>query len=136
MSINFDRLIIRESTLRDANEVAAIHVKSWQQSYPSIIDKHYLQNISFSDRLELRNKILQSNDSNQIHFVAVYDEKIIGFCDAGPAFENTANYCGEIYAIYLLEEFKKLGIGQKLLQAAHEFLVQKKLLGLLFLDMR
>jgi GNAT superfamily N-acetyltransferase len=108
--------------------VAAIHVKSWQQSYRSIIDEHYLENISFSDRLELRNKILQSNDPNQIHLVAVYEETIIGFCDAGSAFESAANYRGEIYAIYLLEEFKKLGVGQRLLQAAHEFLAQKKLL--------
>jgi GNAT superfamily N-acetyltransferase len=123
-----DKIIIRESTLSDANDVAAIHVKSWEQSYRSIIDEHYLQNISFSDRLELRNKILQSNDPNQIHLVAVYEETIIGFCDAGSAFEGTANYRGEIYAIYLLEEFKKLGVGQRLLQAAHEFLAQKKLL--------
>ena len=128
MTINCDKIIIRESTLSDANEVAAIHVKSWQQSYRSIIDEHYLENISFSDRLELRNKILQSNDPNQIHLVTVYEKTIIGFCDAGPAFESPANYHGEIYAIYLLEEFKKLGIGQRLLQAAHEFLAQKKLL--------
>jgi GNAT superfamily N-acetyltransferase len=126
--IHVDKIIIRTSTLSDANEVAEIHVKSWQQSYRSIIDEHYLQNISCGDRLELRNKILQSNDSNQIHLVAVYDGKIIGFCDAGPAFENNATYRGEIYAIYLLEEFKKMGIGQQLLQASHEFLAQKKLL--------
>jgi GNAT superfamily N-acetyltransferase len=128
MTINFDKIIIRESTLSDANDVAAIHVKSWQQSYRSIIDEHYLQNISFSDRLELRKKILQRNDPNQIHLVAVYEETIIGFCDAGSAFESTANYRGEIYAIYLLEEFKKLGVGHRLLQAANEFLAQKKLL--------
>lgn len=126
--VHVDKIIIRESTLSDANEVAESHVKSWQQSYRSIIDEHYLENISFNDRLELRSKILQSNDSNQIHLVAVYDGKIIGFCDAGPAFENNATYRGEIYAIYLLEEFKKMGIGQQLLQASHEFLAQKKLL--------
>jgi len=126
--VHVDKIIIRTSTLSDANEVAEIHVKSWQQSYRSIIDEHYLENISFNDRLELRSKILQSNDSNQIHLVAVYDGKIIGFCDAGPAFDNNANYRGEIYAIYLLEEFKKMGIGQQLLQVVHEFLAQKKLL--------
>ncbi len=126
--IHVDRITIRTSTLSDANEVAEIHVKSWQQSYRSIIDEHYLENISFNDRLELRSKILQSNDSNQIHLVAVYDGKIIGFCDSGPASDNNANYRGEIYAIYLLEEFKKMGIGQQLLQVAHEFLAQKKLL--------
>jgi GNAT superfamily N-acetyltransferase/predicted nuclease of restriction endonuclease-like (RecB) superfamily len=126
--LHFEKIIIRESTLSDASEVAAIHVKAWQESYKNIIEEHYLQNISFSDRLELRNKILNNNDPNQIHWVAVYEEKIIGFCDAGPAFENTADYFGEIYAIYLLEEFKRCGIGQRLLQAAHKFLSQKKLL--------
>jgi hypothetical protein len=34
--IHVDKIIIRESTLSDANEVAAIHVKSWQQSYAAL----------------------------------------------------------------------------------------------------
>lgn len=128
MRIHFDKIMIREATVSDASEVAEVHVQSWQQSYINIIDGDYLKNISFEHRLELRNKILQSNDINQTHVVAVYNDKIIGFCDAGPAFENTAYYRGEIYAIYVLEKFKNMGVGQKLFNTAHAFLVQKKLL--------
>lgn len=76
----------------------------------------------------MRNKILQSNDPNEIYLVAIYEGAIVGFCDAGRAFESTSNYRGEIYAIYLLNKFKKLGIGQRLLQATSKFLVQKELL--------
>lgn len=119
---------IRKSILSDAKEVAAVSMIAWQQSYKDIIDENYLQNISLADRLLLRNKILQNNNPNQIHLVAVHEGKIIGFCDAGPAMDITSDYCGEIYAIYLLQEFKRLGIGRQLLKEAHQHLVKYKLL--------
>ncbi|HXH55301.1 MAG TPA: GNAT family N-acetyltransferase [Gammaproteobacteria bacterium] len=128
MNVRTNKVIIRKSTLSDAYEVAKIHVKSWQQSYKSIIDEHYLRNISFRDRLDLRNKILHNNDQTQIHLVAIYKEKIIGFCDAGPSRDIASDYLGEIYAIYLLEKFKRLGIGNQFLKTAHQYLAQKKLL--------
>lgn len=51
---------------------------------------------------------------------------MIGFCDAGSSFEiSLAN--GEIYAIYLLDQFKQQGIGSTLWNEACHYLITKKL---------
>jgi GNAT superfamily N-acetyltransferase len=118
---------IRKSTLEDAKNVALVHVQAWQQSYENIITADYLNNISLENRLHLREKILRDNSPEQVHLTALHDDKIIGFCDAGPSFEFNKNYRGEIYAIYLLKEFKGLGIGKQLLKKEHQHLIEKNL---------
>ena len=102
---------IRNSVLRDAVDVAKIHVRAWQESYVGIVDDNYLDNLSFKDKLALREKILTSNSQNELHLVVVCDDEIIGFCDAGKDF-STANGVGGLYAIYLLDKYKghKLGL--------------------------
>lgn len=50
--------------------------------------------------------------------MALCNDQIVGFCDAGPGITQSPNYKGVIYAIYLLEGYKHLGIGTKLMDAA------------------
>jgi ribosomal protein S18 acetylase RimI-like enzyme len=80
------------------------------------------------ERLQLRKKILTSHEPNCIHLVALVNDKIVGFCDAGPAFTPNEQYRGEIYAIYLLEKYKNAGIGSALFETAKSHLVHKNLL--------
>lgn len=118
---------VRSATIDDCQEIASVHVKAWQESYAGIVSPQYLKNISFDERLKLREKILTENNPDCIHLVAVVDNTIIGFCDAGPSFIASEQYRGEIYAIYLLEKYKNLGIGSKLIKSAHAHLVQQNL---------
>lgn len=119
---------IRTSTFEDAKSVAKIHVKAWQESYKNIVSQTYLNNISFQDRLDLREKILSEHNPESIHLVATINDNIVGFCDAGPAFTKSDLFHGEIYAIYLLEQYKQSGVGSMLLKSAHIHLAQKQLL--------
>lgn len=106
--------LIRSAALEDAEKIAYIHVKAWQESYQGVIDQNYLDNLSFSERLAFRKKILTHPKSKQINLVVVQNNQIIGFCDAGVAFDSSKAYRGEIYAIYLLNEFKRHGVGKTL----------------------
>jgi ribosomal protein S18 acetylase RimI-like enzyme len=54
-------------------------------------------------------------------FVAVCDDKVIGFVDAGSSREPSLGK-GEIYAIYLLNHYKCQGIGRALWMAAVDYL--------------
>ncbi len=108
------KFLIRRATLEDAEKIADIHVRAWQESYKGIIDQNYLDAISFSGRLAFRKKILSHPKPKQINLIAVQNNRIIGFCDAGVAFDSSEAYRGEIYAIYLLNEFKRHGVGKTL----------------------
>jgi predicted acetyltransferase len=119
---------IRTATLEDAESIAKIHVKAWQESYKGIISQAYLDEIPFQDRLNLRKKILSEHNPDSIHLVATINDQIVGFCDAGSAFTKSNLFHGEIYAIYLLNEYKHSGIGSTLITSAHTHLAQRKLL--------
>lgn len=116
---------IRKAIASDAEGIAHVHVKSWQTSYRGIIEQSFLDNISYEQRLELRKKILNSEGALQL--IVTFGEQIIGFADAGPlrpkpyneqffpSQEENVKY-GEIYAIYLLREHQRKGLGKKLYQ--------------------
>lgn len=114
---------IRNSVLSDAVDVAKIHVRAWQESYAGVIEDNYLANLSFQDRLVLREKILANNSQNELHLVVLFNNEIIGFCDAGKDFSITDGV-GELYAIYLLDKYKghKLGL-QLFSHVKHHFQV-------------
>ena len=121
-------ITIRTATIEDAESIAKIHVKAWQESYKGIISQAYLDEIPLQDRLDLRKRILSEHNPDSIHLVATINDQIVGFCDAGPAFTESNLFHGEIYAVYLLNEYKHSGIGSTLITSAHTHLTQKKLL--------
>lgn len=114
--MNTSQYTIREATERDAEGITFVNVNSWQTSYADIIEQSFLDAISYEKRLGFRKEILASK--NALHLVALADETIIGFADAGPVRSEPAEtFCqkrGEIYAIYLLEQHKRKGIGKAL----------------------
>ena len=110
--------IVRSARIDDALGIAAVHIASWQTSYRDIIADAYLKSLSLEERTRLRHDVLQS--SQGAHFVAVdpRDDRVVGFCDAGRCREADPEIDGEIYAIYLLESHKRLGLGKRLIGAA------------------
>lgn len=122
------KIKIRKAVLTDAEIIAGIHVRSWQQSYCGIVARDYLDNLSYAERLQLRKKLLTENIQHSEYFVITNDDAIVGFCDVGENRDKTQEYRGEIYAIYLLDDYKGLGLGQKLFNTAVKYLKGKKLI--------
>jgi GNAT superfamily N-acetyltransferase len=130
MSLNASPYIIREAVPSDAEGTAYVHVKAWQTSYGGMIEQSYLDNINYDQRLELRKKILYSEGTLQL--IVIFGEQIIGFADAGPlrpqpyneqffpSQEANVKY-GEIFAIYLLAEHQRKGLGKKLYQECRQW---------------
>ena len=118
---------IRNAKLEDAEGIAIVHVKAWQESYKDILPQEYLEGISYGQRLELRKQILSINDPTNLILVAEYEGKIIGFCDAGKS-RDLERAKGEVYAIYLLDAFKNQGIGKALWNRSIQHLVKHQLI--------
>lgn len=117
-------ITIAQATTADAEDIAHIHYKAWQESYHGIIDQEYLDALRYDDLFARRQRILNSPQAGSIHLVAKCP-KSVGFCDAGVS--RTPEYKGEIYAIYMLDAYKRSGIGKMLMQKASEHLVQRSL---------
>lgn len=106
---------VREACIQDAERIAIVHVDSWKTTYKGIISESYLSNLSVEKRM---NNWLWTFGNLNVHekiFVAVDNEgSIIGFANGGRSRNDEHRHGGELYAIYLLEGYQKLGIGKLL----------------------
>jgi len=109
---------IRRAIKDDISAIAKVHVDSWKTTYKGIFSNEILDNITYDQREKLWESIFQKEDGHQFRFVAeTLNGKIIGFIDGGVERTGTYNCDGELYAIYLLQQYQGLKIGQKLFQA-------------------
>ncbi|WP_186579220.1 GNAT family N-acetyltransferase [Aquibacillus kalidii] len=109
---------VREAKLEDAERIADIHVKSWKSTYSELINEQDMSNITYDNRKVLWETILCMPNENQPALVIVDNkERIVGFISGGKERTKRFGYDGEIYAIYLLEEYQRKGLGSMLLES-------------------
>lgn len=119
------KMQIRKAHLEDAPAIARVHVDSWRQTYAGILSTEFLASLSYSRREEMWHSLLSSS-SDTVTFVAVTpSDQIVGFIAAGPEREGDPLYRGEIYAIYLLKEHWRKGLGSRLFVEAARDLRQR-----------
>ncbi|WP_077324960.1 GNAT family N-acetyltransferase [Virgibacillus siamensis] len=111
---------VRKASYEDATAIADIHVSSWKSTYTDLLDEKDLSNITYENRRALWETVLRMQKKEQLTFVIHNEEKIVGFISGGPERTKRFNYDGEIYTIYLLDEFQKLGLGTRLLKVFSE----------------
>ena len=113
---------IRKAIPTDAPGIAKVHVDAWRSSYAGVVPEETLSGLSYSERETLWDDILTSLETDRRCFVAetrdAQDTKIVGFASAGQECDDHEGYEGEIYAIYLLEDYQRIGLGRHLIQSA------------------
>lgn len=106
---------IREATPEDAASIARVHVDSWRSTYAGIVPAEYLAMLSYRNRESLWKELLTTDRPGTSYFVADAGAgDIVGFASAGPEREGDRTYRGELYAIYILEEYQRMGLGRRL----------------------
>lgn len=135
--IMYQHLTIRSAYIEDASSIANIHLACWKTNYQNIISQVFLDSLKWQDRLENRQRIIREDPCIQL--VALYEDRIVGFCDAGKLYfrknqilsieqQQKRDEPGEIYAIYISPEHQKKGIGKALFLETKEQLAQKNLI--------
>lgn len=76
---------------------AYVHWKSWQETYPGLVDGEYLRNLT----LEKCVKTAFQWPDNIL--VAKENDRVIGFAAFGAYRDDTLPDTGEIYALYVLQ---------------------------------
>jgi ribosomal protein S18 acetylase RimI-like enzyme len=115
LSIVFD-----EPGLPDAEEIARVHVRCWQESYAELLPDEFLKNLSVDAKIEQWRQTV--SHPQVFKRVAREAGRIVGFVSCGPAREGAAKGAdGEIFAIYVLKAFHGRKIGRSLIAAAARF---------------
>ena len=121
-SLRVANVSLREATLTDCMAVARVHVQSWRESFAGIVPHTFLDKMSVEKRAKAFEKGF-SAPFYKMYVAEVPERGIIGFADFGQPREDIDAYEGELYAIYLLSEFQRRGIGERLFNLGVEFLI-------------
>jgi ribosomal protein S18 acetylase RimI-like enzyme len=106
------------------DEVAGIHVRSWQVGYRGLLADEYLDRLRPSDRAQ--QYVFGATDPTQPHtIVAIENGAICGFATTAPARDVDMQGNGELCALYVDPPRWGLGIGQALMSAARERLIRE-----------
>jgi ribosomal protein S18 acetylase RimI-like enzyme len=116
--------LVRPATAKDAKSIAEIHVATWQAAYGRLMPAEYLKSITVEKRLTFWREAIEFSDPQIL--VATHDQKVIGFVafdrsrDAG-----SKSSTGEIWAMYVLPEFWRQGVGLSLWDGARDSLKEE-----------
>ncbi len=110
---------IRRAVPQDAEGITRAHIQSWRSSYQGLLPGDYLAGLDFQQRLEGWRRGLAEPGAAVFVAVEPGSGRIVGLCAVGRnrgAPESLPDYRGELYALYLLEEVKRRGVGRALFQ--------------------
>ena len=112
---------IRQATLADADEIGAVHVRSWQSAYKGLLPQQYLDRLDPAQRAEGWRQILHNTEwSRSGVLVVTGGAEIVGLAAYGPTRDEGEDSAriGEVGAIYLLSEAWGKGLGYQLMTSA------------------
>lgn len=115
------QITVRRATLSDSLNVARVQVQSWRESYKGIVPQEFLDNISPEDRAQAF-RARFAEDAYRMFIAETPADGAIGFVDLGKPREQRP-YQAELFAIYLLRDFQRQGIGRMLFTRGVQSLV-------------
>jgi L-amino acid N-acyltransferase YncA len=115
-------VIIRQARKEDAAAIARIHVESWRSTYAGLLPDQLLLRMSVADHETRwwRHALGRYRRNHYVYVAETAEEGVIGFGSGGPSREPGLPYKGEIYTLYLSDEFHGRGYGKRLFLALGE----------------
>lgn len=115
-----EQIKIRPAKSEDAGEIAKVHIETWQASYTGIFPEDKLAELD--QEHEVRTERWHANILNPEQMPALFvaeteNGKIVGFAGGGKQNNPDYPYDSEIFMIYILPEFQRRGLGQRLMSA-------------------
>ncbi len=111
-------MIVRQAKPTDASTIARIHVDTWRNAYKEIIPDEVLNKLSYEKREKMWSNTLNNKENKSIIYVGeIEPQKVVGFVDGGKERMNNPLYKGELYGIYILEEYQRKELGKLLVQS-------------------
>ncbi len=111
---------IRRALGADARAVAKVIVRGWQGAYRGLMPDEFLAGLSVAGREAAWREMLDRDAGGGVPaWLAERDGRVVGFASSGPPRDAEVPPTGaELYAIYVLPEEWRKGIGRSLVQTA------------------
>ena len=123
---------IEKASIIDAEIIADINIKVWKTTYCNILSNDTLT--KRENQRQLIIETIQNLIKTNTYLIAKVDDVPIDFILYGDLREISnleSKKTGEVYAIYILENYQRKGIGKKLIDYAIKDLISKDYKNLL-----
>jgi len=110
---------ICEALPEEAHEYASCHIACWSSAYKGIVPDDYLENMR--NETEQRAEKYKENFNElteSSYYCAKFENRIIGILFFGKSRDDDKPCAGEVFAIYLLEDFWNKGYGWQMMDYA------------------
>lgn len=122
-------LVVRPARPDDATAIARVQVATWRTTYRGIVPDEYLDSMEEEPRARYgRDVTSRDAEAAGKPFVVVAEDTgrgVVGFAAAGPERRGDPHFCGELEAIYILQEYQRQGIGRRLVREVVQRLLQR-----------
>ncbi|WP_439592799.1 GNAT family N-acetyltransferase [Microbacterium sp.] len=112
--------VIRQPTLDDAEDLVALHVATWKETYGHLLPEGFFTSAFTEGRRRMWRHVLAEPSDERVVRVAEARGQLVGFAFVGPPFGPAAadsRRDRHLYSIYVLATHHGSGIGQALLDA-------------------
>ena len=107
---------------------AYVHWKSWQDAYSGLVDRDYLDSLTMEKCTDMAFRWPDNI------LVAKENDTVVGFVGYGTCGDDALPETGEVFAIYVLEEYCGKKVGYALMCAALEKLSEYKRIAVWVLE--
>lgn len=108
---------VRPATPDDAEAIESVRIATWKACYRGIVPDAYLDSLSVKSSrvVQLRKGIDRANAGASL--VAVAGARVVGMGFAGPPEDDQLpEGTGEVFAVYVLQDWQGRGVGRALLE--------------------
>ena len=136
------QVVIRRARLADAAGIAGVHIETWQAAYAGVIQDSYLIELDHEDQTRAWRRDIMGRRPGTGILVATAktgpeagsqagpkdgrNEQVVGFGSWGRCRSAKLPYAGEIYMLYVADDWQGLGLGRRLLSTMFRELLQAR----------
>ena len=110
--------LIRKRTKEDCKDIAHVVTVAWNETYKGIVPDWFLDELKNNEEERAKKTFNEFDEQDNNQFVLEVDNKVVGFVNFGVTGDESYQNCGEIFALYILSEYKGNGFGRKLVETA------------------
>lgn len=125
-NLYMSNIVVRNATIKDAKDIATVHVLSWQSTYRGLMPDEMLDSLTIEGRTKRWTKMLEEPNPESTVIVAEQNNKIVGWASFGKnRDEDVDRITGELWAIYAHPNSLGIGIGSLLMEYATKEMKQQ-----------
>ena len=114
-------MIIRPAHFGDEQRLARVYVDTWMATYRGLLNESFLSSLNYRDVSVQWSRTLE-HAVTLVYLAQDERQEIVGFVTGGKESSGSLAFDAEVYTLYILPDYQRRGIGNRLLRAVADAL--------------